>query len=605
MKKFVSALIVLIFCSLIMINFTACKGTWTTIKANRSLKAGHELYAQQKYKKAIDEYEEALKVNEDLTVAYLYLGSSYSAVYRPTLGHPDTDIKYQNINQENIELQAKVDENDEYIAEFESDEEKKAKLDDIVKLESDVEELNSKLRNLEGYENYKDMVDRNVSNKRRIESNDALIKRIQEKADDEKSLEDIDVMQQKTEDNDRLLQEIEGNRDSIASYEQRQDFIDVTNEISDTEAKIEEAKNFLKSAGGYEEYLAKVKENRTSLKKISDNGSYKIKLERNVVYGEKALEYLNKAYEVYPEDENIINSLADLYDKMGDFEESKKFYMMILEKGADKPDTYYTLANFYARYGKHLEAEEMYKKATELNPTDPAPYLFYAEYMKNKGQWNRAVEIHEKRIVVFMNPEKLSLYKEIDETKNVLNEIDKKTKYIESVQKNKAIPKKTRDELTAKAREEIAELGNVEDLKKALDEKNQEIKQYIFLDDAAIAELDPEKVKMLSESLYRIGYMCWLKSYQTEVDMMVKKEREELIKKGMESLEMSMKVNPDFPNPLSIIGLLWREMIKINPMKSEEYIEKNQKYMKDFVDAWNKKRKREEYQKELERLGQD
>ena len=63
-----------------------------------------------------------------------------------------------------------------------------------------------------------------------------------------------------------------------------------------------------------------------------------------------------------------------------------------------------------------------------------------------------------------------------------------------------------------------------------------------------------------------------------------------------------MNLSPEYPNPYSYMGLLWREMIKIDPSKSAEFVKKNEEYNKKFKDIYVKKRKREEYLKELEEL---
>lgn len=61
------------------------------IKAKKNLKDAHLLYRQQEYKRAAVEYEEAIKFDPTLTVAYFYLGNSYDNLYKPGRQEPEND----------------------------------------------------------------------------------------------------------------------------------------------------------------------------------------------------------------------------------------------------------------------------------------------------------------------------------------------------------------------------------------------------------------------------------------------------------------------------------------------------------------------------------
>ena len=80
------------------------------------------------------------------------------------------------------------------------------------------------------------------------------------------------------------------------------------------------------------------------------------------------------------------------------------------------------------------------------------------------------------------------------------------------------------------------------------------------------------------------------------------KERKKAIDIGFAALEKAISLSPEYPNPYSYMGLLWREMIKIDPERSDAFIKKNDEYNAKFKDIYVKKRKREEYLKELEEL---
>ncbi|MCP5051514.1 MAG: hypothetical protein GY940_30380, partial [bacterium] len=61
----------------------------------------------------------------------------------------------------------------------------------------------------------------------------------------------------------------------------------------------------------------------------------------------------------------------------------------------------------------------------------------------------------------------------------------------------------------------------------------------------------------------------------------------------------------DYPNPYSYMGLLYREKIKVEPLKKDEFIKLNEEYNKKFVEVYQRKLKSEEYLKQLEQMGKD
>ena len=61
----------------------AC-GQFSGLQAKKYFKDANALYQQQDYKRAAVAYEEALKADPDLSVAYFYLGNSYDQLYKPS-----------------------------------------------------------------------------------------------------------------------------------------------------------------------------------------------------------------------------------------------------------------------------------------------------------------------------------------------------------------------------------------------------------------------------------------------------------------------------------------------------------------------------------------
>ena len=126
--------------------------------------------------------------------------------------------------------------------------------------------------------------------------------------------------------------------------------------------------------------------------------------EDNMERAQKALEALNKAYEIDPNDKNVIHSLADMYNRMQDFEESEKFYLKILEMEPTNLSNYYVVAEFYKSYAGQTEekeegeegeegevtgktpfqkAEEMYLRRIETDPDNPQGLSYIAQFYGN------------------------------------------------------------------------------------------------------------------------------------------------------------------------------------------------------------------------------
>lgn len=84
MKKNRTSFIVLIMIVVLMVGFTACeKLKITNLKANHFLRQGNGFYQEEKFKKAVGAYEQALELNPELTHIYFHLATSYASLYKP------------------------------------------------------------------------------------------------------------------------------------------------------------------------------------------------------------------------------------------------------------------------------------------------------------------------------------------------------------------------------------------------------------------------------------------------------------------------------------------------------------------------------------------
>ena len=83
----------------------------------------------------------------------------------------------------------------------------------------------------------------------------------------------------------------------------------------------------------------------------------------------------------------------------------------------------------------------------------------------------------------------------------------------------------------------------------------------------------------------------------------VTSRRSPIIEKGLENLKKAIEIVPGYPDPYAYIGLLYREKIKVDPLKRDEYVALNEKYNKKFTEIHQRKKRSEEYRKHLEEMG--
>jgi len=101
----------------------------------------------------------------------------------------------------------------------------------------------------------------------------------------------------------------------------------------------------------------------------------------------QALYYLNKAYQISPDDPEILNALGIAYSNVGELEKAKKFFLKAIEKDPDRAETYTNLGTLLAKQKNYDKALWYFKKAAE-NPSymkKDIAYYNIALIYKNMG----------------------------------------------------------------------------------------------------------------------------------------------------------------------------------------------------------------------------
>ncbi|MCP4217782.1 MAG: tetratricopeptide repeat protein [bacterium] len=325
--------------------------------------------------------------------------------------------------------------------------------------------------------------------------------------------------------------------------------------------------------------------------------------ERNKMYGEKAVEYLVKARDAYPDNEKIVFALGDIYDKMNRYEDCEQIYRSILEKYPDKPNSFYILADFYKKHQKYEDAEAMYVKRIALDPKDPDGYHYFASYFTDKRMWDKAISNHEKRIYSMFHPEIVLMMNEIDQAKIDIKSVEDITKNMTTIKKHKSLDKPEKERLMGEAQEKLDQLRSLEELNTLVEAKTKEVEDLIANKDDKIDAMDDEGKNKVALAYYTLACVCWNKSYQTPPHMMSPEEREKTIAKGMDACQATLRIIPDHNMTFSYISLLWRERIKVDPLKTQEYMAKWKEAYDKAKDLRDKKLKRERLKEQLEKMG--
>lgn len=325
--------------------------------------------------------------------------------------------------------------------------------------------------------------------------------------------------------------------------------------------------------------------------------------ERNNQYGQKAAEYLLKAKDAFPEKEEIIYALGDIYDKIGNFEEAEKYYLIILEKHPNEPKSYYIVAEFYSKYNKNDEAKAIYEKRIAMDPKDAEGYNYYAGYGSDHRMWDLSIENHQKRILAIYDPDTLMLQLDIFKMKKDLEQVKAILKNMETVRQHKSLDQAEKTRLLGESQQRLDAYKSEAELTKGIEENQALVDAAIKNKWTKIDALSDEKKAILAEAFQTLAAVCWNKSYQTPPEMMAPQERLQTCDLGLEAANDSLKIHPDNYQVYGFIGLLWRQKIVAEPLKNDEYMAKWQESYDKSKELSEKQLRRKKLQDQLDKMG--
>jgi len=196
-------------------------------------------------------------------------------------------------------------------------------------------------------------------------------------------------------------------------------------------------------------------------------------------------------------------------------------------------------------------AEKYYLQVQKFTPNDPASYYNLAGFYNNNSKFDKAIEMYEQRIALDpANPEGY-LY--------LADFFQNKRKWDDAI-------------------------------------KNHELRIEKIV--ASNME-EKEKNELIAEGYYRLGVVCWNKSYQTPPDVMGSGERLQVVEKGFDALKKAAELSPNFDSPWAYMGLLYRQKVVAEPLKKAEYEKQAEAMVQKFQDLRKRKLASEQFLNDL------
>jgi tetratricopeptide (TPR) repeat protein len=105
----------------------------------------------------------------------------------------------------------------------------------------------------------------------------------------------------------------------------------------------------------------------------------------------KALDALQRGYQIYPDTSLILFELVNYYLAIGNEDEGMKFLTLAQEKESGNPSIYFAKGTLYERMGEKEKAMEAYKESLEVDPE-----FFNSWFNIGALHFNNAVEMYDQ-----------------------------------------------------------------------------------------------------------------------------------------------------------------------------------------------------------------
>ncbi len=256
--------------------------------------------------------------------------------------------------------------------------------------------------------------------------------------------------------------------------------------------------------------------------------------------------YLGSSYvSIYkPGDDNEKNVTAG--------KKATEYLQKALEMTPDNKNIIQALGDISDKMRDFDQAEKYYLQIQKFTPNDPVSYYNLAGFYNNNAKYDKAIDMYERRIALDPSDPEGYLY--------LAGFYQDKRKWDDAI-------------------------------------KNHEIRIQKITEGTSMEE--KEKADFLADAYYRLGVVCWNKSYQTPPDVMGSVERLQVVQKGFDALNKSAELSPNFPDPWAYLSLLYRQKSIAEPLKKPVYDKEAEKMVQKFQELRKRKLATEQFMKDL------
>lgn len=253
------------------------------------------------------------------------------------------------------------------------------------------------------------------------------------------------------------------------------------------------------------------------------------------------------------------SSYVSIYKPGDDSEKNKEvgnkateYLLKASEQNPDNKDIIQALGDINDKMGNFEKAEENYLKIQKFTPNDPDSYYNLAGFYNNNGKDDKAIDQYEQRIALDPSNPEGYLY--------LAGFYQDKREWDDAI-------------------------------------KNHEIRIQKINENTTMEE--KAKTKLLADAYYRLGVVCWNKSYQTPADIMGSVERLQVVQKGFDALNKSTELSSNFPDPWAYMSLLYRQKTIAEPLKKAAYDKEAEKMVQKFQELRKRKLASEQFMQDL------
>lgn len=112
----------------------------------------------------------------------------------------------------------------------------------------------------------------------------------------------------------------------------------------------------------------------------------------------KAIEYLNNAIKLQPDDENYYYNRGVAYANLGQYQPAIKDYNQAIRLKPDYAEAFYNKGTIYSEIGQYQRAIKDFNEAIRLQPNDAEAYHGRGFAYDKLGQYQRAIEDYNQTI---------------------------------------------------------------------------------------------------------------------------------------------------------------------------------------------------------------